>query len=147
MSKIMRSASLRAVIFGVLIPTALVAQTKPQTTASEAAPQKAEFSEADRLRGTYGPYRANNDLLYYHLDVRVDPEKQFLSGKNSIRFKMLEDGHRIQLDLVPVFQIDKILLDQTKGAQVALKYERAAGRTVYVDFPQTLRKGDTYTIE
>ena len=28
------------------------------------------------------PYRANNDLLYYHLDVRVDPEKKYLSGKS-----------------------------------------------------------------
>ena len=44
------------------------------------------------LRGEYGPYRANNDLLYYHLHVRVDPEKKFLSGDNSIRFKMLQDG-------------------------------------------------------
>ncbi len=31
--------------------------------------------------GSYGPYRANNDLLYCHLDVRVDPARQFLSGK------------------------------------------------------------------
>ena len=79
-----------------------------QSASSTSAPPKVEVTEADRLRGSYGPYRANNDLLYYHLDVRVDPEKQFLSGKNSIRFKMLEDGKRIQLDLVPVFQIDKI---------------------------------------
>src|ERR1700722_10948966 len=57
------------------------------------------FSEADQLRGSYGPYRANNDLLYYHLDVRVDPDKQYLSGKNTIRFRMLQDGARIQLDL------------------------------------------------
>src|SRR5271166_4178996 len=36
----------------------------------------------DMLRGAYGPYRANNDLLYYHLDIRVDPDKQTISGKN-----------------------------------------------------------------
>jgi aminopeptidase N len=105
------------------------------------------FSEADQLRGNYGQYRANNDLLYYHLDVRVDPEKQYLSGNNSIRFKMLSAGKRIQLDLVPVFQIDKILLDRENGTPLALRYERAAGRTVYVDFPEALRKGSTYTIE
>ena len=107
----------------------------------------AVFSEADHLRGGYGPYRANNDLLYYHLDVRVDPDKQVLSGKNSIRFKMLKDGSRIQLDLVPAFQIEKILLDQPKGAPLPLHFERAAGRTVYVDFPKTLLKGSIYTIE
>src|SRR5580698_4674937 len=105
------------------------------------------FSEADHLRGSYGPYRANNDLLYYHLDVRVDPNLQTLSGKNSIRFKMLKDGSRIQLDLVPVFQIEKILLDRPNAAPLALRFERAAGRTVYVDFPTMLRKGGIYTIE
>jgi aminopeptidase N len=105
------------------------------------------FSEADQLRGSYGPYRANNDLLYYHLDVRVDPERQYLSGKNSIRFRMLADGKRIQLDLVPVFQIDKILLDRATGVPLTLHYERAAGRTVYVDFPKTLRKSKIYAIE
>ena len=102
------------------------------------------FSEADQLRGSYGPYRANNDLLYYHLDVRVDPDKQYLSGKNSIRFKMLTDGRRIQLDLVPAFQIDKILLNRATGAPLTLHYERAAGRTVYVDFPKTLRRSKSW---
>jgi len=109
--------------------------------------QAPDFSEAEHLLGGYGPYRSNNDLLYYHLDVRVDPDKQFLSGKNSIRFKMLKDGGRIQLDLVPVFQIDKILLDQRKGTPLSLHFERAAGRTVYVDFPEKLRKGRIYTVE
>ncbi len=104
-------------------------------------------SEADRLRGEYGPYRANNDVRYYHLDVRVDPDHQMLSGKNTIRFKMLEPGTRIQLDLVPQFNIDKIVLDEPGGATSLLRYERAAGRTVYVDFVRTLQKGYTYTIE
>jgi aminopeptidase N len=104
-------------------------------------------SEADRLRGTYGPYRANNDLLYYHLDVRVDPTQKTLSGKNVIRFAMLKADTRIQLDLVPTFNIDKIVLDEADGKTRPLKYERAAGRTVYVDFPETLKKGITYTIE
>lgn len=104
-------------------------------------------SEADRLRGEYGPYRANNDLLYYHLDVRVDPERQTISGKNVIRFRMLEAGTRIQLDLVPTFAIDKILLEGAGGGTQPLKYERAAGRTVYVDFPETLKKGTVATIE
>jgi aminopeptidase N len=114
---------------------------------AESAAVAPEFTESDRLRGSYGPYRSNNDLLYYHLDVRVDPEKQTLSGKNSIRFKMLQAGTRIQLDLVPVFRIDRILLEASHGVLIELHYERAAGRTVYVDFPESLRKGVTYTIQ
>src|ERR1700685_3914985 len=102
------------------------------TPATAVAQTAAAFSEADHLRGGYGPYRANNDLLYYHLDVRVDPDKQTVSGKNSIRFKMLKDGSRIQLELAPVLQIDKILLQQPHQASLPLRFERAAGRTVYV---------------
>ncbi len=67
-------------------------------------------TRADMLRGAYGPFRANNDLLYYHLDIRVDPDKQFISGKNTIRFRMLKEGTRIQLDLTDKLTIDKIVL-------------------------------------
>jgi aminopeptidase N len=98
-------------------------------------------THADILRGEYGPYRANNDLLSYHLDVRVDPEKKYLSGKNSIRFKMLKDGTRIQLDLHSALNVDKILLGATP-----LKYERDSG-AVFIDFPETLKTGREYTID
>jgi aminopeptidase N len=98
-------------------------------------------TRADILRGEYGPYRANNDLLFYHLDVRVDPEKKYLSGKVAIRFKMLQDATRIQLDLHAALQVDKILLGDTR-----LKYERDSG-AVFLDFPTTLRAGRTYTID
>ena len=106
-----------------------------------------QFTEADHLLGGYGPYRSNNDLLYYHLDVRVDPDKKYLSGKNTIRFKMLKNGSRIQLDLVPVFQIDKVLWLQGAKSSRGLHVERAAGRTVYVDFPRMLRRGEIITID
>ncbi len=94
----------------------------------------------DMLRGAYGPYRANYDLLYYHLDIRVDPDKQFISGKNTIRFRMLKDGTRIQLDLKETLHIDKILDGAT-----ALKYARDSG-AVFVDFPRTLRAGEIDSI-
>lgn len=98
-------------------------------------------TEADILRGAYGPYRANNDLLYYHLDVRVDPEKKFISGKVTTRFKMLQDGTRIQLDLQQPLQVDKILFGTAE-----LKYERKFG-AVFLDFPETLKSGQTYAID
>ena len=104
-------------------------------------PAPAAPTRADILRGAYGPYRANNDLLFYHLDVRVDPEKRFLSGKVTIRFKMLQDATRIQLDLHAALNVDKILLGDT-----TLKYERDSG-AVFVDFPETLRAGRTYSID
>ena len=54
---------------------------------------------------------------------------------------MLQDGTRIQLELFPTLQIDKIAMGKT-----VLKYERDGG-TFYVDFPKTLRTGRTYSID
>jgi hypothetical protein len=85
------------VVAGMSGPARALPQSDTAATARAApAPER-----ADLLRGAYGPYRANNDLLYYHLDVRVDPARRFLSGKNTIRFKMLRDDARIQLRLEP----------------------------------------------
>jgi aminopeptidase N len=123
--------------------TAQTAPPAPAANAQEAAPPQTPSgpTRADILRGAYGQYRANNDLLYYHLDVRVDPEKKFISGKNTIRFKMLKDDTRIQLDLQQPLNVDKILFGTTE-----LKYEREFG-AVFVDFSQTLRAGRVYSID
>src|SRR5262245_27383677 len=126
----------------LLIP--LLAQAQPpaqtqaaaQTQAPPPAPARLVApTRGDILRGEYGRYRANNDLLSYHLDVRVDPEKKWIGGKNTIRFKMLKDDTRIQLDLYANLAVDKILLGTT-----ALKNERELN-TVWVDFPDTLKAG------
>jgi len=98
-------------------------------------------SRAEVLRGEYGPYRANNDLLSYHLDIRVDPDQRSLSGRNTIRFRMLKDDTRIQIDLYAYLKIDRILLDRTP-----LKYMRELN-AVFIDFPQRLRAGREYAID
>src|SRR5262245_18550686 len=96
---------------------------------------------SDILRGYYSQFRANNDLLYYHLDIRVDPEAKTITGKNTIRFKMLKDDNRIQLDLYSNLVAEQILL----GSE-PLKFYRQLN-TVYVDFPQTVKTGQTYAID
>ena len=98
-------------------------------------------SRASVLRGEYGRYRANNDLLFYHLDVRVDPGKRFLSGKNTIRFRMLSDDSRIQLDLYANLAVDRIVWGTRE-----LTYERELN-AVFIDFPETLRRGREYSID
>jgi aminopeptidase N len=122
-----------------IVPGATPPTQRPATPRNDAIipiPTRDEI-----LRGFYGPYRANNDLLYYHLDLRVDPDQKFISGKNTIRFKMLKDGTRIQIDLKESLAVDKILLGATP-----LKYSRDTG-AVFIDFPQTLHTGQTYSID
>jgi aminopeptidase N len=93
------------------------------------------------LRGEYGPHRANNDLLTYDLRVRVDPERRHLQGRNIIRFRMLNDDTRIQIDLYSTLAADRILF---KGKP--LEFDRELN-SVFIDFPETLRKGQTHEIE
>ena len=137
--------ALTAAIVLLWVAAFMAAQTSPSTPQQAATPSRSrnhgEPTRADILRGAYGPYRANNDLLFYHLDIRVDPEKKFISGKNTIRFKMLKDDTRIQLDLTDALNIDKILFGSTP-----LKYERDSG-AVFVDFPETLHAGRVYAID
>jgi aminopeptidase N len=124
----------------------LAAQTtsspaQSSTPAQQARNQGGPPTHAQILRGAWGPYRANNKLLYYHLDVRVDPDKKFISGKNTIRFRMLKDDSRIQIDLTQKLNIDKVLLGTTE-----LKYQRDEG-AVFIDFPEPLKSGQTYSID
>jgi hypothetical protein len=131
----------------LLLTSSLAVANAQATSPSAGTTVQPVLSGGDRLLGGYGPYRANNDLLHYSLHVRVDPDKQFISGMNAIQFRMLEDGNRIQLDLVPTFSIDGISLEGAHGAQTPLTYQRAGGRTIYIDFPRTLRKGQIYTAD
>jgi aminopeptidase N len=73
--------------------------------------------------------------------VRVDPAQKSIAGSNTIRFRMLSDDTRIQLDLYANLKVDQIRFGTT-----TLHYERDLN-TVYVDFPETLKAGREYAIE
>jgi len=133
---VLRVPSLAAVVLLAVAASAFAQQAVGAPPSSERPPTRGDF-----LRGEYGRYRANNDLLFYHLDVRVNPEEKSVAGKNTIRFRMLTDDTRIQLDLYANLTVDRILLGTTP-----LEYERDLN-TVYVDFPSTLRAGREYTID
>ena len=121
-------------ILALVLVTSVLAKTSPQQTPTVP-------TRADILRGEYGQYRANNDLLSYDLDIRVDPDKKLIGGKNTIRFRMLNDDNRIQLDLFANLNVDKIVFGSTE-----LKYTREIN-TVFVDFPATLKKNSVHSID
>ncbi len=118
------------------------AQAPAKTPRGQQAPRPPQPDpEAEILRGAYGPYRANNDLLSYDLDIRIDPAAKAFTGKNAIRFRMLKDGSRIQIDLAGGLKIEKIML----GA-VELAYTREHD-AVFIDFPTTIKKGAVAAID
>ncbi|MEO5898027.1 MAG: M1 family metallopeptidase [Vicinamibacterales bacterium] len=137
------STRLSSAVIACLFASVSVAAQGSRSTAPQ-TPQRPPLrppTRADILRGEYGRYRANNDLLFYYLNVRVDPDKKTISGSNTIRFEMLKDDTRIQLDLYANLNVDRILFGKTE-----LKYSRELN-TVWVDFPNSLKAGKQYEID
>lgn len=92
------------------------------------------FTEADTLRGMLRPERTCYDVTFYDLNIKIEPERQFIGGYVEIRFDALEDFSRLQIDL---YENMKILRIEQEGKP--LNYERKFN-AVFVDFPP-LKKG------
>lgn len=97
--------------------------------------QAQEFTRQDSLRGSVTPERAWWDLTFYHLDIQVNPQDSSLQGSNTIRYKVLVPGRRLQVDLQPPLQIQRVsqngkeLQVQQEGNAwfVQLQEQQAAG--------------------
>ena len=71
--------------------------------------QKTHFTKQDTLRGSITKERIWWDLTYYHLDIQVFPETKYISGKNTVRYKVLKPYQRLQIDLQAPLKIIKVL--------------------------------------
>lgn len=69
------------------------------------------FTEQDTLRGSITGERAWWDLTYYHLDIEVKPDEKYISGSNTIRYKVLNEEQVLQVDLQPPLKIEKVTQD------------------------------------
>jgi hypothetical protein len=62
--------------------------------------KKEAFTRADTLRGSLTtPLRTCYDINYYHLDVKFDIDKKFISGNVQFKFTAAEDFTKLQFDL------------------------------------------------
>jgi aminopeptidase N len=100
-----------------------------------------EFTRADSLRGMLTPERTCYDVQWYHLDVRIDPQKKQISGSTTIRFNALTDSRRLQVDLYENMRVESIVLDSA----TTLDYEREFG-AIFIDLPHQLNDGSLHDI-
>lgn len=77
------------------------------------------FTHQDTLRGSITKERAWWDLKYYHLDIKVDPVDKTISGSNTIRYAVLNESMKMQIDLQEPMEIYKVTQDGKE-----LKFER-----------------------
>ncbi|HEX8327623.1 MAG TPA: M1 family metallopeptidase [Hymenobacter sp.] len=131
----MKSSSL------VLLLGLLAGSIRP--AAAQLLQGKQAFTRADSLRGGQTPLRTCYDLNYYHLDVKLDPAKRFISGSNLFRFTAAQDFTRLQFDLFANLKVEKVLY---KGKEVPFTREANA---VFVTFPKAIAKGsrDEFTVQ
>ncbi len=97
------------------------------------AQQDLSFTQEEFLRGSITPEREWWDLTYYHLEITVDPENKYISGQNTIQYKVLEEKNTLQIDLQPPLKIEKITQDNT---ELSYRKEGSNAYMVLLDQPQ-----------
>ena len=96
---------------------------------------KEKFTHADTLRGMLTPLRTCYDINYYHLDVKVNIDRKFISGSNEFRFTATQDFKKLQFDLFANLKIEKVVFHGKN-----LTYSRD-GNAVFLNFPNTIKSG------
>lgn len=94
-----------------------------------------EYTRRDSLQGGLRPERTVFDVQRYDLNIKVDPDKKFISGYNDITFKVVENTSKIQLDLFENMKIDSIVV---KGNKTSYKRDNDA---VFITFSKPLKEG------
>ena len=100
-----------------------------------------EFSRKDSLQGGLREERTCYDVLRYDLDIRIDPEKKWIFGSNTITFKVDDDTNKIQVDLFENMIIDGIRLDNIPKIECTREFN-----AVFIHFPKTLKKGEIHKL-
>ena len=95
------------------------------------------FTRKDSLQGGFSFERMCFDVQKYDLNITVNPEQKFITGSNTISFKMLQESSTIQLDLFDNMQVDSIVFENQN-----LKFRREFG-AVFIDFPMQLKITDS----
>ena len=93
------------------------------------------FTRADTLRGKLTPLRTCYDVLFYDLNVSVDPTTKTVRGNNKMRFRAMQDFDHLQVDLFANMKIEKILFHSK-----ALSFTREFN-AVFVEFPSLVTTG------
>lgn len=99
-------------------------------------------TKADSLRGSITPQRGWWEVVYYDLNVTVEPGDSSITGYNSITYRVTRTPQKMQIDLQKPLQIDRIKQDgQT------LDYHPVPNSNAYlVTVPKNLKQDSLYTL-
>jgi len=98
--------------------------------------QKQKFTRQDSLRGSITKERIWWNLLHYDLQVKIDAKNKFVSGANTVRYEVLKNYQKLQIDLQDPMKILKI----TQNEQ-SLKYIKE-GNAYFITLVEKQNLGD-----
>lgn len=98
------------------------------------------FTHQDTLRGSITKERVWWDLKYYHLDIKVNPSDRTITGSNTVRYTVLTESNKMQIDLQEPMQIYKVTQNGKE-----LKFERD-GNAFFITLVENQKIGDTKEI-
>ena len=108
------------------------------TTQAQGLFSKSEiFTHQDSLRGSITKERAWWNLKSYHLDIKVNPAEKTITGTNTVRYTVLSEYNKMQIDLQEPMQIYKVTQDGKE-----LKFQRE-GNAFFIDLTAAQKVGDT----
>ena len=100
-----------------------------------------QSTRQDSLRGAITPQRAWWDLQHYHLQVKVEPDQKFISGINTMTYKVTGAQNLLQIDLQAPMVLEKVIQNQ-----VELNYEQE-GSAYFITLKDLQSIDSTYSIE
>ena len=96
-----------------------------------------QFTKADTLRGMLRPERTVYDVTFYDLNLKIEPDRHFVSGYVDIYFKAVKSFKTLQIDLFENMHISKI---EHKGGEMRFDRLHAA---VFVDLLPGYNQGES----
>lgn len=102
--------------------------------------QKPVFTRQDTLRGSITPERAWWDLIYYHLDISVNPDDSTIHGTNTVTYKVLEPYGTMQIDLQPPMELT---MAEMNGEDLGFTRE---GNVYWIRIKGEQKKGKVYSV-
>lgn len=118
-------------LFAILFFTSVQAQLFPHHE---------NFTRQDTLRGSITPERAWWDLQHYQLDIKVDIPNKFLSGTNTVTYKVIGDPQHMQIDLQPPMKLTKAVQD---GAELDIEHD---GNAHFLTLTADHKEGESYKV-
>jgi aminopeptidase N len=104
------------------------------------APEHKVFTHQDSLRGSITPQRAWWDLIYYHLDIVVNPSDSTIFGSNTVTYRVINSADVMQIDLQPPLSISEAFQN---GRSLGFTRE---GNVYWIKMTEVQQAGKLYSV-